>query len=108
MEAAGGCIFRGRCPPVKMLAEPLRRCVLCAPADGAAGRPSCWLSRDGRGAVEVTMVWMQGTVLEVRPEHGTTVRLQDDTGTFTVSGVDTVPKGAPCLIPGRLTTVHLL
>ncbi|XP_030067783.1 recQ-mediated genome instability protein 2 [Microcaecilia unicolor] len=97
--------FRFRSPPLKMLAGMLKGCSCRASAEGAAGPPSFWLDRVGRGAVEVTVVWMQGTVLEVRPERGTTVRLQDDTGLYTVSGLDTVPQGTPCVIPGKYVMV---
>nr|XP_033770406.1 recQ-mediated genome instability protein 2 [Geotrypetes seraphini] len=104
MEVAGSG-FGFRSPPLKMLADMFKGCSCRAPAEGASGSPSFWLDRVGRGAVDVTVVWMQGTVLEVRPERGTTVRLQDDTGAFTVSGLDTVPKGAPCVIPGKYVMV---
>ncbi|XP_063790369.1 recQ-mediated genome instability protein 2 isoform X2 [Pseudophryne corroboree] len=80
-------------PPVKMLAARLRE---CKKRPGAP--PSFWLERSpGRGELEVSIVWMQGRVIEVRPERGTTLRLSDDTHTFTVCGADKVPKGKPCL-----------
>ncbi|XP_075421480.1 recQ-mediated genome instability protein 2 [Ascaphus truei] len=48
---------------------------------------------------------MQGRVLHVRPKRGVTVRLSDDTHTFTVCGADRVPKGKPCLQPGKYVMV---
>ncbi|XP_063790368.1 recQ-mediated genome instability protein 2 isoform X1 [Pseudophryne corroboree] len=88
-------------PPVKMLAARLRE---CKKRPGAP--PSFWLERSpGRGELEVSIVWMQGRVIEVRPERGTTLRLSDDTHTFTVCGADKVPKGKPCLQQGKYVMV---
>ncbi|XP_056390517.1 recQ-mediated genome instability protein 2 [Hyla sarda] len=88
-------------PPVKMLAAQLRQ---CKKRPGAA--PSFWLERSsGGGELEVSVVWMQGNVLQVRPERGTTLRLTDETHTFTVCGADRVPKGKPCLEPGKYVMV---
>ncbi|XP_059835193.1 recQ-mediated genome instability protein 2 isoform X2 [Hypanus sabinus] len=92
MEAASG---RGRLrsPPCKVLAEQLR---LGARRDG---QPSAWLlDRPGghRAPLDVSVVWMQGTVLEVRPEHNTSLQLLDETGSFTVVGAAGVPQGRPC------------
>ncbi|KAK7168098.1 hypothetical protein R3I94_002220 [Phoxinus phoxinus] len=50
------------------------------------------------------MVWMQGTVLEVQPDHNTVVIL-DETGNFLVSGINSVPRGKPCLSPGKYIMV---
>ncbi|KAM9305541.1 recQ-mediated genome instability protein 2 [Gastrophryne carolinensis] len=83
-------------PPVKMLAGRLRQ---CEKRPGAP--PSFWLE----GELEVSVVWMQGRVLEVRPERGVTLRLTDDTHTFTVCGADRVPKGKPCLETGKYVMV---
>uniref|UniRef100_A0A672YBQ9 Uncharacterized protein n=1 Tax=Sphaeramia orbicularis TaxID=375764 RepID=A0A672YBQ9_9TELE len=49
----------------------------------------------------VSLVWMQGTVMEVQPDQNTVV-LMDETGTFTVQGVKNIPKGKPCLSPEKL------
>ncbi|KAK6481582.1 recQ-mediated genome instability protein 2, partial [Huso huso] len=42
---------------------------------------------------QVSVVWMQGTVLEVTGDQNTTVQLLDDTGTFIVTGASSVPRG---------------
>ncbi|KAG8558349.1 hypothetical protein GDO81_016959 [Engystomops pustulosus] len=88
-------------PPVKMLAAGLKQ---CKKRSGAA--PSFWLERPaGGGELEVTVVWMQGRILQVRPERGMTLRLTDDSHTFTVCGADRVPKGKPCLEQGKYVMV---
>ncbi|XP_062915261.1 recQ-mediated genome instability protein 2 [Mobula hypostoma] len=101
MEAASG---RGRLrsPPCKVLAEQLR---LGARRDG---EPSVWLlDRPGghRAPLDVSVVWMQGTVLEVRPEHNTSLQLLDETGSFTVVGAAGVPQGRPCTSRGKYVMV---
>ncbi|KAM6299034.1 recQ-mediated genome instability protein 2 [Aegotheles albertisi] len=93
-EAAG--------PPVKVLAAQLRGAVR-----GAGGT---WqLSRAGAGRAPLCLraVWMQGTVLEVERggARGGSARLQDDSGPFTVLGVEKVPKGRPCLSAGKYVMV---
>lgn len=50
------------------------------------------------------MVWMQGTVLEVHLDRST-VLLLDETGTFEVNGINTIPKGKPCLSQGKYVMV---
>ncbi|XP_075035905.1 recQ-mediated genome instability protein 2 [Mixophyes fleayi] len=88
-------------PPVKMLAARLKE---CKKRHGAP--PSFWLEKwPGGGELDVSIVWMQGRVIEVRPERGTTIRLSDDTHTFTVCGADKVPKGKPCLEQGKYVMV---
>ncbi|KAK7940531.1 hypothetical protein WMY93_003857 [Mugilogobius chulae] len=47
---------------------------------------------------------MQGTVLEVQLDRNT-VLLMDETGTFTVQGVNSIPKGKPCLMQGKYVMV---
>ncbi|TKS92157.1 RecQ-mediated genome instability protein 2 [Collichthys lucidus] len=47
---------------------------------------------------------MQGTVLEV-PLDRNTVLLMDETGTFAVQGVNSIPKGKPCLSQGKYVMV---
>ncbi|XP_066432284.1 recQ-mediated genome instability protein 2 [Eleutherodactylus coqui] len=88
-------------PPVKVLAAQLKQ---CKKRPGAP--PSFWLERSpGGGELELSVVWMQGRVTQVRPERGTTLRLTDDSHTFTVCGADRVPKGRPCLEPGKYVMV---
>ncbi|CAN2390321.1 DNA replication, partial [Pristimantis euphronides] len=88
-----------RSPPVKILAARLRHCER---RPGAP--PSFWLQR-GPGELEVSVVWMQGTVLQVLPERGTTLRMCDGSHTFTVRGADGTPKGKPCLEQGKYVMV---
>ncbi|XP_040829871.1 recQ-mediated genome instability protein 2 [Ochotona curzoniae] len=86
-----------RSPPVKVLAEQLRR--------DATGGPGAWrLSRAaaGREPLELAAVWMQGTVVEAA---GGEARLRDPSGVFSVRGLDRVPRGRPCLVPGKYVMV---
>ncbi|XP_034045795.1 recQ-mediated genome instability protein 2-like [Thalassophryne amazonica] len=90
-----------RPPPVKVLSGQLRTAESQRSADG---RLECVL-RPGRArSLPVSMVWMQGTVLEVQL-HRDTVLLMDETGTFVVQGINTIPKGKPCLSPGSYMMV---
>ncbi|KAF5918397.1 recQ-mediated genome instability protein 2 [Diceros bicornis minor] len=86
-----------RSPPLKVLAEQLRR--------DAAGGPGAWrLSRAaaGRGPLELDAVWMQGTVVAA---GGGEARLRDPSGAFSVRGLERVPRGRPCLAPGKYVMV---
>ncbi|XP_042554064.1 recQ-mediated genome instability protein 2 [Dipodomys spectabilis] len=86
-----------RSPPLKVLAEQLRR--------DAEGGPGAWrLSRAaaGRGPLELEAVWMQGTVLAAA---GGEARLRDPSGAFSVRGLERVPRGRPCLVPGKYVMV---
>lgn len=80
-------------PPLKVLAEQLRR--------DAEGGPGAWrLSRAaaGRGPLELSAVWMQGTVVAAGDGEA---RLRDPSGAFSVRGLERVPRGRPCLAPGN-------
>ncbi|KAM5130405.1 recQ-mediated genome instability protein 2 isoform 1-T1 [Callospermophilus lateralis] len=84
-------------PPFKVLAEQLRR--------DAEGGPGAWrLSRAaaGRGPLELAAVWMQGTVVAA---GGDGARLRDPSGAFSVRGLERVPRGRPCLVPGKYVMV---
>ncbi|XP_064222315.1 recQ-mediated genome instability protein 2-like [Aotus nancymaae] len=86
-----------RSPPLKVLAEQLRR--------DAEGGPGAWrLSRaaGGRGPLELAVVWMQGTV--VMADRGE-ARLRDLSGAFLVRDLEQVPRGRPCLVPGKYVMV---
>lgn len=90
-------VERTRPPPVKVLSGQLRAAGNWGTADSAAG---CVI-RLGRGrSLPVSLVWMQGTVLEVQQDRDT-VLLMDETGTFIVQGVNNIPKGKPCLSQGN-------
>lgn len=81
--------------PVKVLSSQLRTAENCG--------DSYWV-RPGRGrSLRASLVWMQGTVMEVQLD-GDSVLLMDETGTFTVQGVRGIPKGKPCLSPGTHTS----
>lgn len=94
-------VDKKRPPPVKVLSGQLR-------AAGARGRTDSGDGvqiRVGPGrTLLVSLVWMQGTVLEVQLERNS-VLLMDETGTFTVLGVNNIPKGKPCLFQGKYVMV---
>nr|XP_054311750.1 recQ-mediated genome instability protein 2-like [Pongo pygmaeus] len=86
-----------RSPPLKVLAEQLRR--------DAEGGPGAWrLSRAaaGRGPLDLAAAWMQGRV--VMADRGE-ARLRDPSGDFSVRGLERVPRGRPCLVPGKYVMV---
>uniref|UniRef100_A0A672TWS0 RecQ-mediated genome instability protein 2 n=2 Tax=Strigops habroptila TaxID=2489341 RepID=A0A672TWS0_STRHB len=89
-------------PPVKVLAAQLRGAVR-----GAGGTWQLVRAEAGRAPLCLRAVWMQGTVLEVERggPRGGSARLQDGSGPFTVLGVEEVPKGRPCLSPGKYVMV---
>ncbi|XP_039977430.1 recQ-mediated genome instability protein 2 [Xiphias gladius] len=92
---------RTRPPPVKVLSGQLRT----AESQGTAGGGDGFVIRPGRGrSLPVSLVWMQGAVLEVQLDRNTAL-LMDETGTFAVQGVDSVPKGKPCLSQGKYVMV---
>ncbi|XP_061702171.1 recQ-mediated genome instability protein 2 [Syngnathoides biaculeatus] len=95
---------RKRAPPVKVLSCQLKTAteVRASTGESVGG----WLVRllGTDGSLPVSLVWMQGTVLEVQLELGTAL-LMDETGTFTVQGVNSVPKGKPCLSSGKYVMV---
>ncbi|KAI1884664.1 hypothetical protein AGOR_G00228750 [Albula goreensis] len=91
--------------PIKVLSSQLREGKV---RDGPNGKIECSLKRLGEGKtgpLEVSVVWMQGTVLEVKSDQNVTVLLLDETGTFIVNGVGNIPKGKPCLTPGKYVMV---
>ncbi|KAM4597959.1 recQ-mediated genome instability protein 2 [Polymixia lowei] len=91
---------RKRPPPVKVLSGQLRD----GDCKGKHDNVEC-IVRVGQGrSVSVSMVWMQGTVLEVKLDQNTLLLL-DETGTFTVQGVNNIPKGKPCLSQGKYVMV---
>ncbi|XP_048408281.1 recQ-mediated genome instability protein 2 [Stegostoma tigrinum] len=93
-------------PPWKLLAGQLRQAGCRSRAQASA--PARWLLRregSGRPPLELGLVWMQGTVQEVRPEDDISLRLLDPSGSFTVTGASRVPKGKPCLSAGKYVMV---
>ncbi|XP_072299144.1 recQ-mediated genome instability protein 2 [Eucyclogobius newberryi] len=94
-------VDKKRPPPVKVLSGQLRTAGARGhmdPAEGVQIRvgPDRYLL--------VSLVWMQGTVLEVQLDRNM-VLLMDETGTFTVQGVNSIPKGKPCLLQGKYVMV---
>lgn len=87
-------VERKRPPPVKVLSGQLRS------ADSGDG---CVIKLGKGRSLMVSLVWMQGTVLDVQPGRDT-VLLVDDAGTFAVQGVNNIPKGKPCLSQGKWST----
>ncbi|AWP19164.1 putative recQ-mediated genome instability protein 2 [Scophthalmus maximus] len=99
-KAAGG--EKKRAPPVKVLSCQLRT---AESQEEAAVSGDVWVVRPARGgSLPVSLVWMQGTVLEAQPDRNT-VLLMDETGTFTVQGVNNIPRGKPCLSQGKYVMV---
>ncbi|XP_073350963.1 recQ-mediated genome instability protein 2 [Pagrus major] len=92
---------RKRPPPVKVLSGQLRAAEGSGTAD--SGDTFAVRLRGGR-ALLVSLVWMQGTVLELQLDRNT-VLLMDETGTFAVQGVNNIPKGKPCLSQGKYVMV---
>ncbi|XP_048465334.1 recQ-mediated genome instability protein 2 [Rhincodon typus] len=91
-------------PPWKLLSGQLQQAG-CRSREQA---PARWLLRreaSGRPPLELGLVWMQGTVQEVRPEDGVSLRLLDPSGSFTVTGASRVPKGKPCIAAGKYVMV---
>ncbi|CAB1435993.1 unnamed protein product [Pleuronectes platessa] len=94
-------VERKRPPPVKVLSCQLRS----ADNQGDAGSGDSWLIRPGKGrTLPVSLVWMQGTVMRAQLDQNT-VLLMDETGTFSVQGVNNIPKGKPCLSQGKYVMV---
>ncbi|XP_043920969.1 recQ-mediated genome instability protein 2 [Protopterus annectens] len=92
-------------PPIKILSHQLKRCESRIKNNAQI---SFWFDRSvqwGKSALDVTVVWMQGTIHEITGEKNTTAKIQDDSGMFTVTGVDSVPKGKPFLIKGKYVMV---
>ncbi|KAI4892203.1 hypothetical protein NFI96_024089 [Prochilodus magdalenae] len=105
MSVSGMCGEKTRRPPVKVLSSQLREGRGCAAESGKTEYSIKRLGGLGKpSSLLVSVVWMQGTVVEVQPDQNT-VLLLDETGNFTVSGVNNIPKGKPCLSPGKYVMV---
>ncbi|XP_054463599.1 recQ-mediated genome instability protein 2 [Anoplopoma fimbria] len=92
---------RKRPPPVKVQSGQLRTAESRGTEVSGDG---CVVRLGGGRCVLVSLVWMQGTVLEVQTERNSAL-LMDETGTFTVRGVNSIPRGKPCLSPGKYVMV---
>ncbi|XP_053348042.1 recQ-mediated genome instability protein 2 [Clarias gariepinus] len=90
-------------PPVKVLSSQLRE---ASASSAGSGKPELSIRRlgGGGGALPVSVVWMQGTVLEAHTEQNS-VLLLDETGNFHITGVNNIPRGKPCLSPGKYVMV---
>ncbi|KAL0992836.1 hypothetical protein UPYG_G00099180 [Umbra pygmaea] len=90
-------------PPIKVLSSQLRE----GKENQSNGKHEVTIKRFGQGensALVVSVVWMQGTVLDVRLDQNM-VHLLDETGTFVVNGINNIPKGKPCLFQGNYVMV---
>ncbi|KAL2100767.1 hypothetical protein ACEWY4_002528 [Coilia grayii] len=95
---------KSRSPPIKVLSGQLRDAKSRL---GLGGKSEFSIKRLGQGKdspLILSVVWMQGTVVEVQRDHNTVVLL-DETGNFVVVGVNNIPKGKPCLIHGKYVMV---
>nr|XP_058135086.1 recQ-mediated genome instability protein 2-like [Dasypus novemcinctus] len=104
MAAAWSLCARGsvavklpRSPPLQVLAEQRRRDVERGPGAWRRARAGA-----GRGPRELAAGGMQGTVLAA---GGDGARLRDPSAPFSVRGLERVPRGRPCLEPGKYVTV---
>ncbi|TSS23705.1 RecQ-mediated genome instability protein 2 [Bagarius yarrelli] len=92
-------------PPVKVLSSQLREGKGCA---AGSGKTELSIRRLGGGAggesLTVSVVWMQGTVVEAQTNQNS-VLLLDETGNFHITGVNNIPRGKPCLSPGKYVMV---
>lgn len=91
-----------RSPPVKVLSSQLREG--CQASNIKSEYVIKRLGSDTSSSLRVSVVWMQGTVVEVQSDLNTLLML-DETGNFLVTGVNNVPKGKPCLSPGKYVMV---
>ncbi|XP_034568084.1 recQ-mediated genome instability protein 2 [Notolabrus celidotus] len=94
-------IDKKRPSPVKVLSGQLRTAENRGAADSGDG---CVIKLGKGRSLPVSLVWMQGTVLEVQLDRNT-VLLMDETGTFAVQGVNNIPRGKPCLCQGKYVMV---
>ena len=86
----------GRPLPIKVLSGQLRD----GTSKGLNESMECSVRVANGRLISVSMVWMQGTVLEAKLDRNM-VLLLDETGTFVVQGVNNIPKGKPCLSQGK-------
>lgn len=98
------CGDKTRCPPVKVLSSQLREGNECQSSNGKSEYVIKRLGSNKANLLRLSVVWMQGTVVEVQSDLNNILML-DETGNFLVTGVNNVPKGKPCLSPGQLTLV---
>ncbi|KAI5622701.1 recQ-mediated genome instability protein 2 [Silurus asotus] len=93
---------RSRRPPVKVLSSQLREAT---GESAGSGKTELRIRRlGGSGWLTVSVVWMQGTVVEAHTEQNS-VLLLDETGNFHITGVNNIPRGKPCLSPGKYVMV---
>ncbi|CAM9755571.1 unnamed protein product [Lampetra planeri] len=105
--------------PLKVLAVQLSACPGARPDDDDEKPPHTCVVTRSRGATQsgfeprpgcsplrASYVWMQGDVVSVEESHGGSARISDDTGKFTVRGLDSVPRGSSCLAPGEYVLVY--
>ena len=93
-------VDKKRAFPVKVFSSQLRDGQCCY---GYQGKMECNiknLCQAKSSTLVVSVIWMQGTVLEMISENS--ARLLDETGTFVVNGVRNIPKGKSDLCQGEI------
>ncbi|XP_057201978.1 recQ-mediated genome instability protein 2 [Triplophysa rosa] len=98
------CGDKTRCPPVKVLSSQLREGNECQASNGKPEYVIKRLGSNNANLLRLSVVWMQGTVVELQCDLSTVLML-DETGNFLVTGVNNVPKGKPCLSPGKYVMI---
>ncbi|KAK3512090.1 hypothetical protein QTP70_030351, partial [Hemibagrus guttatus] len=93
-----------RRPPIKVLSSQLREGKGCTVGSGKTELSIQRLGGGVGGSLTVSVVWMQGTVVEANTDQNS-VLLLDETGHFHITGVNTIPRGKPCLQPGKYVMV---
>lgn len=88
-----------RSPPVKVLSSQLREGKRGSLGGGKTELSIRRLGGGVGGSLTVSVVWMQGTVVEANTDQNS-VLLLDETGNFHITGVNNIPRGKPCLQPG--------
>uniref|UniRef100_A0A671SIY0 RecQ mediated genome instability 2 n=1 Tax=Sinocyclocheilus anshuiensis TaxID=1608454 RepID=A0A671SIY0_9TELE len=83
---------RARSPPVKVLSSQLREGRECQTASGRAEYVIMRLGPAEQRCLAVSVVWMQGTVLEVQADHNT-VLILDETGVVGINSVNVMVMG---------------
>lgn len=96
-------VEKKRASPVKVLSSQLRDGECCNGHQGKMEYNLKGLGEANNTRLVVSVVWMQGTVLEVTSDNS--ARLSDETGTFVVNGFRNIPKGKPCLSQGEYIMV---
>ncbi|XP_062841920.1 recQ-mediated genome instability protein 2 [Trichomycterus rosablanca] len=104
MSVHAVCGEKWRKVPVKVLSSQLREATVSTAESGKSEYSIQRLGSSGSERLVVSVVWMQGTVVKASTDQNT-VLLLDQTGNFHIDGVKGIPKGKPCLSPGKYVMV---